>query len=474
MPLLSVREFARFLNTLSSTFCYYTSLVLPFVILGLLAYINFDIKNPLVPVITWVWILLLSIIALEFLSLLTGKILFERELANLAKRKLIPIRSMRGVDVVRKNVMKNSYSILVSLILISIAFVSYLGSILYGLIPLLFVAIGLALTVFGIILLIRRPKVPVIEIGGLLDFYTPVEFKVYIDNMFQDTLPSILDPLSYLKFDDWIDYVSNYLRAPPGIDKQTILERAVEKIFLMSLLHVEFPEKITKDVLYSEIAETLSNPHDIEKLKRPSIPGLYSLADIERFMRRFVSLAPEVALAIERIFLTLRDNLTEFKTSELYFDVIAPESTRGLDGINILVFLFNNSDEYREKARPVKVHIIAPGFEPDRISLDVKLDPKGDFQIVSDRLEPYSKEGEDIVGKLAEILQIGDSIRLRLKPSSYGLKTITVLVEDKGTIITSRQLSIIVKRDLAGFFRKILGSGSMLSGVATLVLKLLF
>ncbi|MCR8487594.1 MAG: hypothetical protein NDP22_04205, partial [Crenarchaeota archaeon] len=231
---------------------------------------------------------------------------------------------------------------------------------------------------------------------------------------------------------------------------------------------------ITKDVLYSEIAETLSNPHDIEKLKRPSIPGLYSIADIERFMRRFVSLAPEVALAIERIFLTLRDNLTEFKTSELYFDVIAPESTRGLDGINILVFLFNNSDEYREKARPVKVHIIAPGFEPDRISLDVKLDPKGDFQIVSDRLEPYSKEGEDIVGKLAEILQIGDSIRLRLKPSSYGLKTITVLVEDKGTIITSRQLSIIVKRDLAGFFRKILGSGSMLSGVATLVLKLLF
>lgn len=470
----SFKKIIKIIHWFANNISYYSVLVLPSAIFVALVSINFDVKHPIIPMITYVWMLLVFLAFVFFLNALLGKIIFEQDLKSSAQKRGISIFALRGIPTIRSNIKKYVLLSILAFISILISFAFYLLSILYDVAPLVVVAVSLGLIAFGLMLLIKRPKLPIFEIGALIDFYTPVEFKVYVDNLFQDTLPSILDPLSYIRFDDWTNYVKQFIRVPEGLDQKTALERAVEKIFLLHSLHIDFPKIITRDILRDEIAELLKDPSKIDVLENPpSALGMYSFKDIQKFIRRLREMTPEIHLMVNRLFLVLRDNLLEFVRGDLYFDVIAPEITKSSEGVSLYVFLFNNSDEYREKPRPVKIRILAAGFYPRELEIDITLDPKGEFEIKSQELEVYSKEKEDVIGKLSEILQLGDGVWLRLVPDGYGIKTVTVLVEENGRVVRSKQFNIMVKRNILDIFKKLLGSGSILGGVGTAITNII-
>lgn len=453
---------------------YFLVLILPFMILPLLFAINFNVDHPLINLATFMWSALVFFAFMLFLDMLISKIIFEMDLKQKTRKKLLPMGTLRGMATIRGNFAKILKLAFLVFILMGISYAFYLYSIMFKTVPLTIAATSLALIAFGLVLLIKRPRLPIVEIGALIEFYTPVEFPVYIDNLLQDTLPSILDPISLMKFDDWKDFISAYIKTLEGIDQQTALERAIEKMLLMHALHIEFPKVITEDIVLSEVAELLKDPEHIDEIRKPKHKDVFSFMDLKKFMSRLSEVAPEITIIVNRLFLTLRDNLNEFKSADLYFDVVAPEIIKGFDGISLYIFLFNNSDEYREKARPIRVKIFAPGLQPSEIAVDLLLDPKGDFVIKSKELKPYSKEEEDIVGKLSEILQIGDGIWIRLVPVDYGMKTITILVEEKGHTIAAKQCNIFVKRDITAFLRKFVGSSSILSGVVTALTRIGF
>lgn len=462
----------KFLHTLA-TISYFFVLILPFIILLLLSAINFNVNHPLISLVTFTWSMLIFLAFMLFLNMFIGKIILEKDLKQIIKRKLLPVESLRGFTTIKENFARILKLAFLAFVLMGISYMFYFYSILLRTVPLTIVATSLALMAFGLILLMRRPRLPIVEIGALIEFFTPVEFPVYVDNLFQDTLPSILDPISLMKFDDWKDFISPHIRSLEGVDQQITLERAIEKIFLMHFLHIKFPETITEDVVLSEIAELLKDPKHIDEIKEPKRKDIFSFLDLKKFLKRLSDIAPEITTIVNRLFLTLRDNLNEFKGTDLFFDIAAPEITKGLNGISLYIFLFNNSEEYREKPRPIRVKILAPGMLPPEILIDLSLDPKGDFIIKSEVLKPYSRDGEDIVGKLSEILQIGDGIWIRLIPVDFGIKTITVLVEERGRTIVAKQCNVLIKRDIIALLRKIVGSSSILSGVATALSRMI-
>ncbi|MHA1594870.1 MAG: hypothetical protein ACTSXX_09030, partial [Candidatus Baldrarchaeia archaeon] len=126
----------------------------------------------------------------------------------------------------------------------------------------------------------------------------------------------------------------------------------------------------------------------------------------------------------------------------------------------------------KDRPRPVRVYVRAPGFDPEEVSVDVNLDPKGDFRIESDKLEVVSEEGEDVVGVLSQILQIGDAVWFVLKPKDYGLKTISVCVIENGKVVYGRTLLVDVKRNLLDQIKSVVGGGSIGGGILIPLVKL--
>ena len=131
--------------------------------------------------------------------------------------------------------------------------------------------------------------------------------------MFQDTIVSVMDPLTYLKYDDWIYCVKEAVIVPKGLDERTALERAIEKIFLMALLRKEFSKLIPSDEIVIREIEEVIRPKDSKKVIEHRYFGLKNLY---RILERFKMAIPEVELMVNRLFLVLRDNLKEFKDSD--------------------------------------------------------------------------------------------------------------------------------------------------------------
>ncbi len=465
-----VNALERAFHRYSRKFGYVMELVLPFAILGYLLSQGFVLRSGLMVMISdALWGFLVFNTVILFLSTVLSKAAFKLGISHYIERGY-PVTTIRGYEKIVSNINKMvrlGFAIFVA-ILASLVF--YIISVYFGLIPLIYVAISLTLIGFGFTLLLKRPKEAVVEpAGGLLELYTPVEFPIYIDNMFQDTIVSVMDPLTYLKYDDWIYCVKKAVIVPEGLDERTALERAIEKIFLMAMLRKEFPKLIPSDEIVIREIEEVINPKNVDDVIEHEHFGLKNLY---RILERFKMAIPEVELMVNRLFLVLRDNLKEFKDSDLYIETTVNSEVKGLRNVGLLVFLFNNSDLFKDRPRPVRVYVRAPGFDPEEVSVDVNLDPKGDFRIESDKLEVVSEEGEDVVGVLSQILQIGDAVWFVLKPKDYGLKTISVCVIENGKVVYGRTLLVDVKRNLLDQIKSVVGGGSIGGGILIPLVKL--
>ncbi len=448
---------------------YYLELVLPFVLVGVMGYYSFSITNGAL-------IIMLSLYAIFILNSLI--ILLEPTIAcagfglglKYLKEKGYPVISIRGINEIERNLKRvRLLSIWIFLSVIS-SFLAFLVSVKYQIIPLVYIALGLVFMGFGLTILFKQPKEAVLEVaGGIMEYYTPIECPIYIDNMFRDTIQTLLDPLTLLKFDDWLYDLKESIKIREDIDEKTALERAVEKIFLMAMLRSEFPKLIDDKVFDSEISELVKE----DRLKFILDHKYFGKKKLLRIMRRLEKNMSEVHRIICSLFLTLRDNLRYFKDSDLFIDIAVESDVLGIRNVRPLIFLFNNSDEYKDKPRPVRVIVMAPDFEPNRFVVDVKLDPKGEFKIVSDELPIYSKEGEDVVGTLSKILQVGDAVWVNLVPKKYGMKTISIIVMEKDRVVYAKTFNVNVRKNWWSLFRGVSGGGSLGVGAIVQVLYVL-
>jgi hypothetical protein len=135
-----------------------------------------------------------------------------------------------------------------------------------------------------------------------------------------------------------------------------------------------------------------------------------------------------------------------------------------------MVFLYNNAPE--DKNYIIKIN--APGFEPNKLKLDIKLEGRGTFLIPNNPIPLISPGGQDIAGVLSTMLENGDTTWLTLEPRKTGEQTIQIfLLSEDGIIIEGKTRVIKVTKDLKAYLKKLSSIGSLLGGLAVPLVKIL-
>ncbi|GAG67270.1 unnamed protein product, partial [marine sediment metagenome] len=126
------------------------------------------------------------------------------------------------------------------------------------------------------------------------------------------------------------------------------------------------------------------------------------------------------------------------------------------------------------EARNYSVRIIAPGFDPKELVLDIEVEGRGTFRIPEKPI-PLTAMGEtDICGVLSVMLENGDTTWLTLEPRSVGEQTIQIFLESvDGTIIEGKTRSVKVVKNFKDNLKKITSIGSLLGGLAIPLSKVL-
>ena len=138
--------------------------------------------------------------------------------------------------------------------------------------------------------------------------------------------------------------------------------------------------------------------------------------------------------------------------------------------LNILIFLYNNAPD--DKKYTIKV--VAPGFEPSKLKLDIKVEGRGSFLIPNKPIPLISSDSTDIAGVLSTMLENGDTTWLTLEPRETGEQTIQIfLMSSDGTIIEGKTRTIKVTKDMKTYLKKLTSIGSLLGGLAVPLAKIL-
>ena len=443
-------------------------LIVPLLIAGTLIYWNFNPPSEMINLLLNIWLFLAINALIIMLTTILMYLSFKGDLRYL-KRKGKPIESLKGMEQVGSTILTKTISTFLITFLAFVSFVTFYVSIYWNLVPFFYASISLVLITFGLAILLRIPKTPSFMPGGLMEFYTPREYPLILDNLFMDTLEAFLDPISWIKYDDYKQDLEKMVLPKNGEVTRTDIERAFEKIMLLNYMKVRMPGIITDDIVRDEIIEVIDEKYYNYLVKNPYL----SFKNIRLLLKSLQSRAPEIVTLVDRLYLVLLDNLEEFKNTDLFVDVTAPRLVKGLCRFGLLVFLFNNSDEFKDKRRPVTVRCVAQGFYPEVSEIHITLDPKENFEIKADKLPIFSEGEEDIVGTLPKVLQIGDAVWFSLVPIDYGKKVIRVEVAENGEVVQGRSVVIIVKRDISGLLRNLSGGGSIIGGLGTVLTKIL-
>ncbi|MHA1454915.1 MAG: hypothetical protein ACTSR5_02865 [Promethearchaeota archaeon] len=151
-------------------------------------------------------------------------------------------------------------------------------------------------------------------------------------------------------------------------------------------------------------------------------------------------------------------------------DSSAQEITYLNSELNIMIFLYNNAIEDKK----YKIKVVAPGFDPNEVLLDINVEGRGAFLIPNEPVPLISKGSNDIVGILSTMLENGDTTWLTLEPREIGEQTIQIfLMDEEGTIIEGKTRAIKVTKNIKDYFKKITSIGSLLGGLAVPIARML-
>lgn len=340
-----------------------------------------------------------------------------------------------------------------------------------------YAAIGFALIGFGLALLIRSLNLNIHDVNGLQDFYKPTTHQIFLDNFFEEIFSNHLDPVTFLKWDEYLAGINKLLN-PKFIQKVNEREEgelpitfAIESILF--LYYLRFQGVLTDDQFTNELKEIInvdSPDYDIEKGLFMEGSWYFSTKDIYKLFNYIKDYNPGFFTIIDRLQLELADNIERISSDPIYMDTTAQEYVYLNSELNIMVFLYNNSVD----AKKYKVKVVAPGFDPSDILLDIEVEGRGNFEIPNHPIPLFSSDQTDIVSVLSSMLENGDTIWLTLEPREIGEQTIQIfLLSEDGTIIEGKTRTVKVSKNMKDYLKKLTSLGSLLGGLAVPIAKML-
>ncbi len=389
-----------------------------------------------------------------------------------------PIDSLDGFDLLFSSV-KSVVNLLKIIALICfIALILFLIMLLLGDMNLGFAAAGLALIGLGLAIIIRSLNLNIHDVNGLQDFYKPTTHQIFLDNFFGEVFSDHLDPVTFLKWDEYLAGINKIL-TPSFIQKIKEQEEdelpitfAIES--LLFLYYLKYQGVLTDEQFTRELAEIVnidSQDFDVEKgLLIENSSWYFSTADVFKIFAYIKKFNPGFFKIVDRLQLELADNIERISKDPIYMDSSAQEVVFLNAELNIMIFLYNNTPE--DKKYSIKV--VAPGFEPSELNLAIKVEGRGSFLIPEKPIPLISSEGTDIVGVLSNMIENGDSTWLTLEPRQTGEQTIQIfLMSSDGTIIEGKTRTIKVTKDMKTYLKKLTSIGSLLGGLAVPLAKIL-
>jgi len=440
----------------------------------------FTLFIPLSFTLTVIFYAILAIYLFNSIMLFFGANSTESSLKmrlNFERKRGRPIDSLDGFDLLSNNVKRVTNLLKIIALICLVALALFVVMLFMGDLNLGFAAAGFSLVGFGLALLIRSLNLNIHDVNGLQDFYKPTTHQIFLDNFFSEILSNHLDPVTFLKWDEYLAELNKIL-IPTFIQKVKEQEKdelpitfAIEKILF--LYYLKFQEVLTEEQFIQELKEVIdvsSDKFNVEKGIFMEGAWYFSADDIYKLFNYIRKFNPGFFNIIDRLQLELADNIERVSKDPIYMDSTAQEVVYLNSELNIFCFLFNNSPEAKKYA--IKVN--APGFEPSKLKLDIEVEGRGTFNIPNSPIPLISSEGRDIAGVLSTMLENGDTTWLTLEPREVGEQTVQIfLLSEDGTIIEGKTRAVKVTKNIKDYLKKLGSIGSLIGGLAVPLARIL-
>ena len=437
-------------------------------ILALLAVVNLVDIN-----VSAMFYIVLGLYFINSVMLFLGSLFTKKSLQmrlNFERKRGRPIDSLNGFDLLYNNIKRVINLLRIIAILCFVALALFLAMLLVGLLEIGYAAIGFALFGFGLALLVRSLNLNIHDVNGLSDFYKPTTHQIFLDNFFAEILSNHLDPVTFLKWDDYLVGINSILTTSfvQKVKQQEAEELpitfAMERILF--LYYLKFQEVLTKDQFIDELKEVINVDSEIFDIERGLLIGgawYFSLKDMSKLFEYVKRYNPGFFNIIDRLQLELADNILRLSKDPIYMDSSAQEVVFKGSELNIMIYLYNNAAE----SKKYRLKIIAPGFDPRELLLDIEVEGRGSFKIPDKPIPLIAKDKVDIASVLSGMLENGDTTWLTLEPRELGEQTIQIFLQtEEGIIIEGKTRSVKVSKDLMTQLKKLTSMGSILGGLA--------
>ncbi|MFX0031776.1 MAG: hypothetical protein ACFE8E_07950 [Candidatus Hodarchaeota archaeon] len=448
------------------------------VIMALLTLLRYAILDFTLQVI---FIIILGIYGINSIILILGAQKTNKSLKvrlNFERRRGRPIDSLDGFDILFSRV-KRVTNLLKSIGLICIVALILFSIMIFvpSFLDIGYAAVGFALIGFGLALLIRSLNLNIHNVNGLQDFYIPTTHQIFLDNLFSEIFANHLDPVTFLKWDEYLAGINKILN-PTFVEK--VKEQEAEELpvtfaveSLLFLYYLRYQEVLTNEQFIRELKEIInvdSFDYDIEKGLLIEGSWYFSTEDIYRLFNYIRKFNPGFFNIIDRLQLELIDNIERVAKDPIYMDSAAQEVVYLNAELNIMIFLYNNSIA----SKKYKIKVVAPGFDPDELILNIEVEGRGSFTIPDKPIPLISSGAMDIANVLSTMLENADTTWLTLEPRETGEQTIQVfLMAEDGTIIEGKTRAVKVTKNLKAYLKKFSSIGSLLGGLAVPLAKIL-
>ncbi len=389
-----------------------------------------------------------------------------------------PIDSLDGFVLLSSKIQRVINLLKIIALVCIVSLVLFIIMLAFNTVELGYAAIGFTMVGLGLALIIRSLNLKVSEVNGLQDFYKPTTHQIFLDNFFAEIFSNHLDPVTFLKWDDYMLGLQKILN-PNFVQKIKTQEPdempitfAIEKILF--LFYLKYQNVLSDELFAQEMREVLNIDDEIFNIERGLLMEnnwYFSKKDIYKIFLFIKKYNPGFFNIIDRLQLELADNIERLAKDPIYMDSSSQEIVYVNDELNIMIYLFNNAPENRKYS----VRIIAPGFDPKELVLDIEVEGRGTFRIPEKPI-PLTAMGDtvDICGVLSVMLENGDTTWITLEPREVGEQTIQIFLESvDGTIIEGKTRSVKVVKNFKDNLKKITSIGSLLGGLAVPLSKML-
>ncbi|MFX0061136.1 MAG: hypothetical protein ACFFC7_03040 [Candidatus Hermodarchaeota archaeon] len=462
-------SFATVLNKIARLICVPLLLIVPLIVVGVIVAavvptLGAPTPSPNIQLVQIAWLLvtLLLVVAVIFIvNALIIRISFKREINRLTMQGK-PVRGIEGFEMVNSRLNYVFISSVIVFLLVLSAFIGFtvqvmavVGSVTlpaqFGLI-LLILATGFVFMSIGITVLVELPFKPAFEPGGLLNLYKPSYIPMILDNLLSDTVFSILDPATRIFFDEWTEAVKTALN--PKFETEadtpmTRLERAREKILLLTYFKQLMPKAVTEEIFEQELKEVIREDA-YEDFIAGKASGI-SLDILKQIIHRTKTLSPEIFTLVDQITMELMENPANIAQADIWATMGGPSVHYGtLFPFRVLGFVVNKSPDFMTKKRPVDIKITSGrhSMDPDKFVCHRELDEADDMEIPLKKLPFASKEGPDVLDLVTRLLQVGDAFWFQFRPNRMGFHPVNLEVYEENHQVAAKSLSIMVRIDI--------------------------